>query len=669
MLANGVNTMQGSNATLVHECFEKCKVRHYFADWSTYTIAPPWELKSVAEPPTPYVGLTARQCMPTADEEAGEAIAMAGESVAMAGDSMPMPMPMPMPMLFSAVGKVGNSIPEKDYLEHCGNVRFDLEARTSTGFVLEDPQEAGFQFDAKTGRVLIAPKGMSKDDEPREYDLRLLAYDYAETEFVVRDWHATILPRPAFVADKESRQNKTMDVKYFVPDQDPTVTSKLPISTDTDPASVHIAGPLIAGYDAAAATTCNTAIDSCAYVLKVEPPTPAWFINSDTGEVFGKFLDDDNGTTFTFSVYASDAFDPGYTDGLVEKFAITALYRDTHTATNGPNREGCHNGTAIDDTDLFDNIFTCTCNDGFVYANCDFDQKSAAAKQQSAAAKQLGGTLGGIIVVIALLLCAVQYRKYQISMQATDFKLELEKFKEEGIIDPDMMGGGSGAEPLVPKELKRSGIEITEKIGEGQFGEVALGSIDMAKAAGIQGIPPYAVAIKTVHDSTNEGAIELIREDAVMAQVPANKYLVSIIGVVTRGLPMMLVAQFCEHGSLLDVLRKYADGYGPLLKRPKSVEWIGFEIASGMQHLASKHFIHRDLAGMYNLYYITIPSLGLAHTKLVYPSPNPESLRLASPTQALRAPIIYLTHISYSPSSFSPLSWIWQLGTSLSTKA
>lgn len=593
MLANGVNTMQGNNATLVHECFEKCKVRHYFADWSTYTIAPPWELKSVAEPPTPYVGLTARQCMPTADEEAGEAIAMAGESVAMAGDSMPMPMPMP--MLFSAVGKVGSSIPKKDYLEHCGNVRFDLEARTSTGFVLEDPQEAGFQFDAKTGRVLIAPKGMSKDDEPREYDLRLLAYDYAETEFVVRDWHATILPRPAFVADKESRQNGTMDVTY----QDPTVASKLPISTDTDPASFHIAGPLIAGYDAVAATTCNTAIDSCTYVLKVEPPTPAWYINSDTGEVFGKFLDDDNGTTFVFSVYASDAFDPGYTDGLVEEFAITALYRDTNTTTNGPNRKGCHvNGTAeIVDTDLFDNIFTCTCNEGWVKANCDFDQKSAAAKQLGGT---LGGTLGGIIVVIALLLCAVQYRKYQISMQATDFKLELEKFKEEGIIDPDMMGGGSGAEPLVPKELKRSGIEITEKIGEGQFGEVALGSIDMAKAAGIQGIPPYAVAIKTVHDSTNEGAIELIREAAVMAQVPDNKYLVSIIGVVTRGLPMMLVAQFCEHGSLLDVLRKYADGYGPLLKRPKSVEWIGFEIASGMQHLASKHFIHRDLAGMYH---------------------------------------------------------------------
>lgn len=196
-----------------------------------------------------------------------------------------------------------------------------------------------------------------------------------------------------------------MDVTYFVPDQDPTVASKLPISTDTDPASFHIAGPLIAGYDAAAATTCNTAIDSCTYVLKVEPPTPAWYINSDTGEVFGKFLDDDNGKTFMFSVYASDAFDPGYTDGLVEEFAITAFYPDKHLYPHGPNGEGCHvNGTAeIVDTDLFDGIFSCRCNDGWVNDNCDFDQTShhlRLLQAEKTASGIAGGAVGGTVFLI-----------------------------------------------------------------------------------------------------------------------------------------------------------------------------------------------------------------------------------------------------------------------------
>ena len=37
----------------------------------------------------------------------------------------------------------------------------------------------------------------------------------------------------------------------------------------------------------------------------------------------------------------------------------------------------------------------------------------------------------------------------------------------------------------------------------------------------------------------------------VMAQVSHHKHLVSLIGVITRGDPLVLVVSYCEHGSLL----------------------------------------------------------------------------------------------------------------------
>jgi len=55
-----------------------------------------------------------------------------------------------------------------------------------------------------------------------------------------------------------------------------------------------------------------------------------------------------------------------------------------------------------------------------------------------------------------------------------------------------------------------------------------------------------------------------------------------------------LIISYCEHGSLLALLRKRATELSPLGFKLKLK--LAVDVAKGMEHLASLHFIHRDVA-------------------------------------------------------------------------
>ena len=92
---------------------------------------------------------------------------------------------------------------------------------------------------------------------------------------------------------------------------------------------------------------------------------------------------------------------------------------------------------------------------------------------------------------------------------------------------------------------------------------------------------------------------DLMKEATVMALIDDHPNICTLIGVVTRGEPKLVLVSLCSQGSLLSVLQKQ----GRTLSKFTSQVLLdtslvrAHEIASGMAHLSERHhIIHRDLA-------------------------------------------------------------------------
>lgn len=71
--------------------------------------------------------------------------------------------------------------------------------------------------------------------------------------------------------------------------------------------------------------------------------------------------------------------------------------------------------------------------------------------------------------------------------------------------------------------------------------------------------------------------------------------IVQLVGVITRGQPMMLVLQFCELGALDHYLTKLASSHRQRLTDVGRLD-MALDVARGMAFIHSKGFLHRDLA-------------------------------------------------------------------------
>ncbi len=129
---------------------------------------------------------------------------------------------------------------------------------------------------------------------------------------------------------------------------------------------------------------------------------------------------------------------------------------------------------------------------------------------------------------------------------------------------------------------------VTDKeLGSGQFGEVLRGRLKR----GEKRIP---VAIKRCKGATNEMERDALIGEAKMMLSYDHENVVKIHGVAASKPPVELVMELCRGGALGDYLKKKREENNPVgLQKKKRFCW---ETAKGMEYLASKGCIHRDLA-------------------------------------------------------------------------
>lgn len=232
-------------------------------------------------------------------------------------------------------------------------------------------------------------------------------------------------------------------------------------------------------------------------------------------------------------------------------------------------------------------------------------------------------SVGVVLFVMILVTVAYFVNKKMHENQPHNFSKDVDRILAAGVLS-------SGDRKLVPHELPRTNITVGERIGGGNFGDVFTGEYKeiiiggsltrgssvkskldaksqaisqmqaSSRSASVRAIC-YPVAVKQIKAGLEErvqlqAEIELIQEAAVMAVIGRHPNICSLIGVVTKGDPLLMVVSLCTNGSLLSVLRKQS---ARPLNESFTVErrmTMASEVASGMLHLSELLVVHRDLA-------------------------------------------------------------------------
>uniref|UniRef100_A0A7N6AE74 Fibroblast growth factor receptor 4 n=1 Tax=Anabas testudineus TaxID=64144 RepID=A0A7N6AE74_ANATE len=154
-------------------------------------------------------------------------------------------------------------------------------------------------------------------------------------------------------------------------------------------------------------------------------------------------------------------------------------------------------------------------------------------------------------------------------------------------------------------EFPRENLTLGKPLGEGCFGQVV-----RAEAYSInKDCPDQAttVAVKMLKDdATDKDLADLISEMELMKVMDKHKNIINLLGVCTQDGPLYVLVEYASKGSLREYLRARRppgmDYTFDVTKVPeeqltfKDLLSCAYQVARGMEYLASKRCIHRDLA-------------------------------------------------------------------------
>ncbi|XP_046685645.1 fibroblast growth factor receptor homolog 1-like isoform X2 [Homalodisca vitripennis] len=173
-------------------------------------------------------------------------------------------------------------------------------------------------------------------------------------------------------------------------------------------------------------------------------------------------------------------------------------------------------------------------------------------------------------------------------------------------------------------EFPRDQLTLGKTLGEGAFGKVI-----RAEAQGIlqQGIATVAAVKMLKEGHTDTEMMDLVSEMEMMKMIGKHRNIINLLGCCTQDGPLFVIVEFAPHGNLRDFLRQHrpSSGYEPAIGSnvkdrntltQKDLVSFAFQVARGMEYLASRRCIHRDLAARNVLvsdnYILKIADFGLA---------------------------------------------------------
>ena len=214
---------------------------------------------------------------------------------------------------------------------------------------------------------------------------------------------------------------------------------------------------------------------------------------------------------------------------------------------------------------------SCGCNSGYQLQTDGTSCSAGSSSASSGSGKTLPviiAVVGGVLLMAVLIIAVVRRRRRQHAAANVVKAINFDSFLASALIYMR-----ADDRPVAPQELQRKNVKLHEVIAKGKIASVHRAVL---KEKGSK--TSKVIAVKSLPEGVSKH--EFLMEATIMAQF-SHKNVTVMLGVVTRGFPLLILKEHCENGTLEAYLQKYQ------LLLPVQLKTAS-ECAEGMVYLASK---------------------------------------------------------------------------------